>query len=131
MPTIYCPDLRGIGVSSQGAAYHSYTVSVPPFPMVRQSHEELGRSLWVELHAHTNPTKKWFTNWLARVPNTSLCGSCQKWAIDWIDIPGNEPNYDNWLPWSVRFHNAVNAKLGREQWTIDEAAARWSGSFAE
>lgn len=30
-----------------------------------------------------------------------------------------------WFAWTVRFHNAVNVRLGRAPWTLEEAARMW------
>lgn len=123
---IICPN-PNIGSTAQKGPYFEYrSVSIQRFPSKVEKHEELGRALWKELHEKQDPTPEWFGTWLARVPNTSSCGSCQKWAIDWIKIPGNEPQFGRcWFTWTVRFHNAVNAKLGKEQWTIDKALKHW------
>ena len=123
---IICPDPNYNGEANIGPVCFHESISIPQSPVQQQTHEERGRALWKEIHEKTDPTPEWFAKWLSRVPNTSGCGSCQKWAIDWIKIPGNEPDYDNWFPWSVLFHNGVNAKIDaegrpREQWTLERA----------
>lgn len=92
----------------------------------QEHHEILSRVLWKELHTKKNPTPKWFLEWLFKVPNTSSCGGCQQWAIEWLT--NNHPEFDNWFPWSVRFHNSVNLKLTKKQWTLEEAIQCWIDS---
>jgi len=122
---IYCPNPESLCSEQKKLIYFTQSLSIESFPTQQERHEVLGRSLWKELHTKKNPTQKWFLDWLSKVPNTSSCGSCQTWSINWIDILGNEPDYENWFPWSVKFHNAVNTKLTRKQWTLEEAITCW------
>lgn len=76
------------------------------------------RDLWKELHA-SNMTPSQFENWCLRVPNIGC--SCEPWLREYL--VDNPPRYDKlqWFAFSVELHNAVNAKLSREQWTIERA----------
>ena len=95
--------------------------------LLRQRRDELTRQLWAELHSKTNPTKEWFANWLKRVPSFGC--KCRD-AFEAI-IKANPPRFDDWFAWTVEVHNAVNRKLGRKEWTLDEAVARWATAFDE
>ena len=92
----------------------------------------LFHELWLAIHTKQNPTPAWFEAWCSLVPNFG-CG-CEAWLRNYIAV--NPPMYNDWFAYSVELHNAVNAKITtddkpREQWTIKEAAARWSGSFTK
>lgn len=120
------PDFRG--EPNVGVVEINQSISFPSIKTktLQEAHEELGRALWKEIHEKTDPTPSWFADWLSRVPKGGRCGGCYKWAIGWVGLPGNEPDYDNWFAWSVRFHNSVNAKIDaegkpREQWSIERA----------
>lgn len=72
-----------------------------------------GRLLWLELHTKEDPTPEWFETWVARVPNFD-CG-CRSWLREYLVT--NPPRYNDWYPWTVELHNAVNVKRGVDVWT--------------
>jgi len=61
-------------------------------------------------------------NVLSRLP----CGECSKHAKAWLQT--NPPQFEAYayFAWTVRFHNAVNERLGRPVWTPIEARDHWS-----
>ena len=95
--------------------------------LIQQRRDELTRQLWAELHFKTDATAEWFANWLKRVPSYGC--KCRD-AFEAI-IKVNPPRFDDWFAWTVEVHNAVNRKLGRKEWTLDEAVARWATAFTE
>lgn len=59
---------------------------------------------------------------LLRLP----CGECSRHAKAYL---ADHPPYftaADYFAWTVAFHNAVNARLGRPTWTVAEARLRWS-----
>ena len=87
------------------------SISLDPHPL------ELFRSLWLELHTKTDPTPSWFADWVSRVPQ--FCGLCQSWLKKYLET--NPPRFGDFFAFGIELHNAVNAKLEREQWTIERA----------
>ena len=88
---------------------------------------KLYHALWLELHTKKDATPGWFSSWLKRVPSFGC--KCRD-AFEAI-IKVNPPRFDDWFAWTVEVHNAVNRKLGRKEWTLDEAVARWTTAFTE
>ncbi len=89
--------------------------------------DELTRQLWAEMHSKIGATAEWFTNWMKRVPSYGC--KCRD-AFEAI-IKANPPRFNDWFTWTVEVHNAVNRKLGRKEWTVEEAKARWTADFTE
>lgn len=87
----------------------------------RKTRFEKTRLLWEELHTQLNPTDQWLQKWIKRIPSFG-CG-CKQGFKD--IMAANPPRYNDWFAWTVEVHNAVNRKLNRREWTIEEARARW------
>lgn len=101
--------------------YNEYHRLSPLTPgQVAERRAVAGRKLWAELHAKRNADQQWFESWLKRVP----CGECRTGAKAILEqLP---PVFgDGWFEWTVNFHNKVNEKLGKPQFTLDEARALW------
>ncbi len=75
---------------------------------------------WQELHSEKTPTPKWFSDWIARTPPNCGCGE----GIAAI-IKRLPPRFDDWFSYSVDLHNAVNAKLGKQLITVEDARSIW------
>jgi len=81
-----------------------------------------GHEAWKIIHEKEDPTPEWFYNvWVPMIPSGS-CGCSQH--VNEI-LMKNPPRYDDWFPWTVEFHNTVNAKLDRRTWTLEEAYRIW------
>lgn len=88
-----------------------------------------GPSLWLELHNYRwidLPTfQKWFEGWLAKVDRLPNCG-CSK---DFRTIILPKFRFDDiatdkqWFVRSWQVHNAVNQKLGKSQFPVEQAYA--------
>ena len=78
------------------------------------------RALWAELHQKADADRAWLTAWLAHVP----CGDCKAHAREILKtLP---PMFGaGWFAWTVAFHNAVNARLGKPQVTVWVARKLW------
>jgi hypothetical protein len=61
---------------------------------------------------------------IAKVP----CGECRQHTRAYLQA--NPPDFTaaGYLPWTVAFHNAVNARLGRPSWTVEQARAHWAAA---
>ena len=92
---------------------------------------------WAELHLQRNPTRKWFSDWVASVPNFG-CGCRDKFkpilerfqpAISEI-LDSSSVDQAKWFALTVYLHNAVNVDLERPEMTLDDASKRWASPFA-
>jgi hypothetical protein len=104
---------------------------VPPNPDPYAKHHAAmavksfdGSALWRELHTRAanagdlSGEEAWLLSWLRRVP----CGECQRHSVAWLkDNPVDFSSPEAYFAWSIKFHNAVNRKLGRREWTAEEA----------
>ena len=82
-----------------------------------------GPEMWAELHTKLQPDRPWLDAFLARIP----CGDCKVHAYEWV--AANAPEFGvAWESWVTAFHNSVNARLGKDTFTVAEAHARWFGS---
>lgn len=71
--------------------------------------------LWRELHTATAPDQKLIDSIRASLP----CGDCKVEFRKW------KPDFANWEQSVLGLHNAVNAKLGRAAWTLEQSRERW------
>lgn len=109
----------------QPSPAQSYSVSfVQPEVNYEDYYREMYHALWLELHSTQDANPAWFEYWIKRVPNAQ-CG-CQTWLADYL--LANPPRYDDFFAYSVELHNAVSAKLGKEQWTIERAKEHYGFS---
>lgn len=88
----------------------------------------LGPQMWAELHKRslkplvttTPPELVWLsTVWAAQLP----CGDCKMFLANFLRA--NPPDFASYFPWTVKLHNAVNAKLNKPQLTEEQARAIW------
>lgn len=81
--------------------------------------------LWLELHRRPHfpdldlsVERAWIGAWLARLPS---CGGCRAEAERHIaEEPPDLTGPQNYSRWSCRFHNRINRKLGKREWTEGE-----------
>lgn len=84
-----------------------------------------GAVLWERLHTKAiaeTLTADDVQGVIAELPANCVC-ECRAEAEKWVVA---NPLEGDLLVWSVRFHNDVNLRLGREEWSVDEAWERWS-----
>ena len=84
--------------------------------------------LWNELHNRAlnfrGANDNTFLNvWASKIPNFEGGCKCRSFYILWRQQ--NPPTFNNYFDWSVRLHNAVNAKLGKRQFTLHEARSHY------
>ncbi len=86
---------------------------------------QVGRALWVELHAYTaaypdSPTQadqqyaaEWLRHWINRIPRFSKC-ACRTSFDKWYAIyPAPLSSGQEFRLWAVTTHDRVNQKLGK------------------
>jgi hypothetical protein len=98
------------------------------------------RALWAELHRRPfssqplNPsTSQREVTWLRHFANRIPCRSCRK---HWLEVTEKLPppflsttqplNRSTYFSWTVRAHNAINARLGKPIMKLQTAKRRWS-----
>jgi hypothetical protein len=90
--------------------------------------EDKGRAAWRELHTYDGCSPDWFQRWLGKIP----CGTCKEKSKGYI--ASNPPDFSSpssFWAWGWRFHNWVNASLGKPQITIEEATNLWRNDANE
>ena len=80
--------------------------------------------LWKELHVRALNFKgeddsPYLISFRSRIPRFTTGCSCKEFWIVWIRQ--NPPTFDKYFEWTVKAHNAVNAKLGKPTYTVEEA----------
>lgn len=87
---------------------------------------EFTRLLWETLHTYKyinqEEAKKWFEEWLKRVP----CGECKEHSK--LILEQNPIDFStkrNFFESCVQFHNLVNNRLGKPKVSIEEAILLW------
>jgi hypothetical protein len=83
----------------------------PAAQVPRPAAEVWGPPLWRELHTKTDADPAWLERFTSRVP----CGECRgHWRAVLAEIP---PVFGaGWREWTIRAHDAVNARLGKPMW---------------
>jgi hypothetical protein len=82
---------------------------------------------WILLHDGSIKTIEQLTEWELLIPQYGC--SCKRFYAEWK--AANAPDFSSpeaFFAWGVRLHNAVNAKLGKPEITIDEALSIWRKS---
>jgi hypothetical protein len=109
--------------------------SVPVFrPDGSQKGESITRMLsfsivqlanpWIALHDGSIRDAKGLAGWELTIPQY-VC-NCRRFYAEWK--AANPPDFTSpeaFFAWGVNLHNAVNAKLGKPEITIEEALSIW------
>ncbi|ARF09970.1 hypothetical protein Indivirus_6_36 [Indivirus ILV1] len=89
--------------------------------------------LWKELHeraiSFTEKNDTLFINqWSAKIPRFTRGCKCHEFWVVWYskNKPDFSNNPDSYFAWTVKAHNAVNAKLRKKIWTVEEAKTQWT-----
>jgi hypothetical protein len=85
--------------------------------------------LWSELHtralARNGINDSVFLNsFAARIPSFEGGCKCRSFYNNWRRA--NPPDFNHYFEWTVRLHNAVNFKLNKPHFTLEEARRRWT-----
>jgi len=79
---------------------------------------------WIALHNGSIRDSKGLDEWEISIPQYEC--NCRRFYAEWK--AANPPDFTSpkaFFAWGVELHNAVNAKLGKQQITIDEALCIW------
>jgi hypothetical protein len=116
-----------------GAMWQKYRGYVPAFDLesrrarmdrmreeFRARRDERGRRAWAVLHTEgIGKNETWLAEWEKSIP----CGECrQGYRVIKAELPPTFPLPPEWT-WAL--HNAVNAKLNKPTFTLEQAAQRW------
>jgi hypothetical protein len=112
--------------------YSEQEIVVPEIPKIKLSDAktylpfEHTVYLWKLLHSYDykteKETKKWFEEWLQKLP----CGECRVHFNKILeDLPPNFSDSREFFNWGVEAHNKVNERLGKRLFTIEEAVLLW------
>jgi hypothetical protein len=87
-----------------------------------------GAPLWARLHsaAINSPPPHEFKAVIDRVRSALPCGECATHARAWLkdNPPPDDPA--GLFTWTVQWHNDVNRRLGRPEFSLEEATRRWT-----
>ena len=79
---------------------------------------------WIALHNGSIRNANGLADWDLTIPQYEC--NCRRFYADWK--AANPPDFSSpeaFFAWGVALHNAVNAKLGKPEITIDEALSIW------
>lgn len=82
-----------------------------------------GQFAWAKLHSYTGNDPQWLDLWQYFIPQRCDCKDGYQKILE--EMPPDFTSPEAFFAWGVRLHNAVNAKLGKPELTIDEAKAIW------
>ena len=88
--------------------------------------------LWAELHQRAlifsgKDDNHFLRTWVTKLPRFTTGCRCNEFWNKWI--LSNPPDFsspDAYFAWTVKTHNAVNSKLSRPSWTIEQAKTKWT-----
>ena len=87
---------------------------------------QAGRLAWSKLHSYTGCDPQWLDIWQYLIPQRCDCKDGYQRIL--AEMPPDFTSPEAFFAWGVALHNAVNAKLGKQQITIDEAYKIWRKS---
>lgn len=80
-----------------------------------------GPKFWLAIHSLALMSPRTPTNaFLSCLPYMLPCKECRGHARRYVDLTRDRPRADFFAS-TVEFHNAVNQRLGKRTWTVDEA----------
>lgn len=127
--TVHRPDLaRPLYAASEISEAVRRVRTIPgPTPTLPSVNPGVTQGLWKELHVRAINWKggddsEWQVAFERRVP----CGQCKShWSFFKCKYP---PDYARYFAWTVDAHNSVNARLGKEILSQDQAFVIWSNA---
>jgi hypothetical protein len=82
-----------------------------------------GQFAWAKLHSYRGCDPQWLDIWQYLIPQRCDCKDGYQRIL--AEMPPDYLSPEAFFRWGVRLHNAVNAKLGKPEITIDEAYSIW------
>lgn len=87
---------------------------------------QAGRLAWAKLHGYTGCDPQWLDIWQYLIPQRCDCKDGYQRIL--AEMPPDLTSPEAFFAWGVALHNAVNAKLGKPEITIEEAYSIWRKS---
>jgi hypothetical protein len=114
--------LNAPGVS-QVVVRHVQKVEI--IPRLKEDQFARQREHWSKLHTQSFDATS-FEAWVKAIPG---CSACQR---DFRKIvESNPPRYNDWNRWTFEAHNAVNFKLGKPEFTFEQACQQWDWNLTQ
>jgi hypothetical protein len=85
-----------------------------------------GQFAWAKLHGYRGCDPQWLDIWQYLIPQRCDCKDGYQRIL--AEMPPDYTSPEAFFAWGVRLHNAVNAKLGKPEITIEEAYKIWRNS---
>lgn len=82
-----------------------------------------GQFAWSLLHRYRGCDPQWLELWVYFIPQRCDCKDGYQKILE--ELPPDFSSPEAFFAWGVRLHNAVNAKLGKPEITIEEAYSIW------
>ena len=92
----------------------------PQDPNFIPPHVAQGRALWKELHDRAEQDndpfalRDWFSTWVDRIPDYTC--RCRSNALALLNEIPPDFSREGFKGWAIRFHDAVNVRLGKAKW---------------
>jgi hypothetical protein len=87
---------------------------------------QAGRLAWAKLHGYRGCDPQWLDIWQYLIPQRCDCKDGYQRIL--AEMPPDFTSPEAFFAWGVNLHNSVNAKLGKQQITIEEAYSIWRKS---
>ena len=81
-----------------------------------------GSHVWATIHVLALNESKNFAAFLDSLEHLLPCKKCR---MHFQEYKSKNPLLGNAFEWTVRFHNAVNQKLGKSEMSVEAARAMW------
>ena len=81
------------------------------------------RHAWARLHLQEIGDVNWLYRWSTLIPGTCSCRNDASEILKKLPPVYDSP--ESWFEWTINFHNAVNAKLGKPTVSLDRAYMLW------
>ena len=82
-----------------------------------------GNLAWSLLHRYRGCDPQWLELWVYFIPRRCDCKDGYQKILE--EVPPDFTSPEAFFAWGVRLHNAVNAKLGKPEITIEDAYSIW------
>ena len=93
--------------------------------------------LWSRLHLRALTLKTaddnvFLKRWEKQIPRYTTGCACKEFWAHWkrANKPCFQPS-QSYFAWTVKAHNAVNKKLKRKEWSVEDARAYWKSQLAK
>lgn len=121
-PCTFCPKRR----------WGAFCDELPPISVQVFTPPNVGAELWAELHQWAlsdHPTLDFILEFEEKVANRLSRCRC---LAEWLRVKEERPpeTVRDLFEWTVWIHNRINRRLGRPEFSVEEARARWEADKA-